>query len=276
MIYKQNEAVGVLMSDENQHLEKVREIGLEYFQEKNLMILPAYRGFLIAGKSRTIGHPLVMWLHKANVEGLSKIVVTTAVEMALDTVASLIPFGTMGYAFIRDTLQLKMPRDVHVFVPDTHYMETGSLTISSDGEVFEGPIGGFVTLTKRTLSVVGKTVTSGVKGFLNVTGLGKKDKSPTVTQESSTSSDRKITIVIFRFPPKFLQRYLSVAEESLTETAKTFLHSVPVPEFRVTDVDAARLFLDHVKRMGFYVEQSSVFRPFTLPKMLGTKNENKK
>ncbi len=265
------------MSKDDQHLDKVREVFVEYFRESDLVILPAYRGYLAAGKTRKMGHPLVMWLHKANIEGLSKIVITTAVERSLDAIASFIPFGTTGYTILRDTLRVKMPRDVYTFVPDTHYVETGSLTISADGEVFEGPIGGALMLTRRTLTTVKKTVSSGVKELLNLTGITKKDETSGRSQTELDANAKEINMIIIRFPPKFLRRYLSEASKSLSETAKTFLHSIPVPEFKITDANGARAFLHGVKKLGFEVENSPVFRPLSLPSVFGANidGENK-
>ncbi len=266
---------GNMSGNDEGYMEKVKEIFKEYFKEQDLMILPAYRGFLAAGKARDLNHPLVMWLHKANIESLAKIAFSTAVERTLEALVSFIPFGTMGYLLLRDTLRVKMPRDVHVFVPDAHYVERGSVKILPSGEVVPGPVGEFFSLTRKTLTSVTKTVSTGVKGILSAAGITKKE-TDAKPRKDEANAQKELVIVIIRFPPKFLRRYLTEAADSLSDAAKTLLHSVPVPEFKITDLKAAENFLQYVKQLGFSVEKSAAFKPLYLPDMLGSSEESSK
>jgi hypothetical protein len=228
---------------------------------KDVVVLEAYQGYLIAGKREKA--PRCLWINKKNIEGLAEIAKIVAIETAFHGILSLIPGGSFAYRLIKDQIGYP-PRYNVLFEPDFYDITYSVITLDQEGHQ-----NGMVDSLIQSVDSIAKTAfKTGTKVQDIITDfISKRDKGQTKQKKKKKNTESQILgFTCLRFDDKTSIIRNRIVNEKLTETKssskklikKTVSEIAPpaIISFKTTANEKATIFLKHLQSLGFTVKFS--------------------
>jgi len=231
---------------------KIEEFAKKNLEFKDPIVLEVYQGYLIGGKVKK--NTKCFWINKQNIEGLAEVAKVVAIESTFHGILSFIPGGSLAYRLIKDQIGYP-PRYNVIFDPEFYQVSYSIISLDKKGQpkgLAENVMQGVDNIAKYALKA-GDTI----KDFL------KREKTQS-QQEVQDEENQILGFTYIRFIDivseirnRIIKDKLMEVDsraEKLTKSVIAELTPSIVISFKTTANEEALVFLEKLKKLGFFIE----------------------
>jgi hypothetical protein len=237
---------------------EITEFANKYLELTDVKVLEVYHGYLIAGKYKK--EPLVFWINKQNIEGLTEVVKILAIETAFKGILSFIPGGSFAYQLIMDQIGYP-PRFNVVFNPEMYEITYSLIALDQKGK----PRNIVDSLAQNVDSMAKTALKTGEKIHDSIRGL-ITPKKPKEYSQSDNDKDFPLGFTYIRFVDRvslirneIIEKRIQYSRSKTGKTTTKLASELAPPiiiSYKTTANEEAIVFLTYLRSIGFKIRFS--------------------